>query len=104
MGLDIGSESTKMICDELDSCKTVVWNGPMGVFEFEAFAKGTFAVAKKLAELTEKGAITIIGGGDSVAAVEQVRRNFFFCFVKSKAWELRRRGCHYFLSCLLQRT
>jgi 3-phosphoglycerate kinase len=71
MGLDIGEESTKMICDELDTCKTVVWNGPMGVFEFEKFSKGTFAFARKLAEITKKGAITIIGGGDSVAAVEQ---------------------------------
>jgi phosphoglycerate kinase len=71
MGLDIGPESTKMICAELDPCKTVVWNGPMGVFEFEKFASGTFAVAEKLAELTPKGCITIIGGGDSVAAVEK---------------------------------
>ena len=71
MGLDIGPDSSKMICDELDACKTVVWNGPMGVFEFEKFAAGTFAVANKLAELTPKGAITIIGGGDSVAAVEK---------------------------------
>jgi phosphoglycerate kinase len=71
MGLDIGPESSKMICDELDSCKTIVWNGPMGVFEFEKFAAGTFAVAQKLAELTPRGCITIIGGGDSVAAVEK---------------------------------
>eukprot|EP01025_Chloroclados_australasicus_P066340 TRINITY_DN911_c0_g1_i2.p2 TRINITY_DN911_c0_g1~~TRINITY_DN911_c0_g1_i2.p2 ORF type:complete len:220 (-),score=54.76 TRINITY_DN911_c0_g1_i2:588-1208(-) len=71
MGLDIGPDSTKMICDELDSCKTVVWNGPMGVFEFDAFSKGTFGVAEKLGELTPKGCITIIGGGDSVAAVEK---------------------------------
>lgn len=71
MGLDIGDDSAKMICDELEKCKTIVWNGPMGVFEFDAFAKGTFTVAKKLAELTPGGAITIIGGGDSVAAVEK---------------------------------
>merc|ERR1712178_362817 len=49
----------------------VVWNGPMGVFEMDAFAKGTFDVAETLAELTADGAITIIGGGDSVAAVEK---------------------------------
>merc|ERR1711908_243794 len=72
MGLDNGPESTKMIQEKLGDCKTVIWNGPMGVFEFEAFAKGTFAVADTLAELTEKGCITIIGGGDSVAAVEKM--------------------------------
>jgi 3-phosphoglycerate kinase len=55
----------------LADCKTVIWNGPMGVFEFDAFAKGTNAVATTLAELTGKGCITIIGGGDSVAAVEK---------------------------------
>merc|ERR1719446_1058498 len=72
MGLDNGPDSTKMIQDKLSDCGTVIWNGPMGVFEFEAFAKGTFAVADTLAELTtDKGCITIIGGGDSVAAVEK---------------------------------
>ena len=55
----------------LADCKTVIWNGPMGVFEMPAFAKGTNAIATTLAELTGKGCITIIGGGDSVAAVEQ---------------------------------
>ena len=71
MGLDNGPESTKMIQAELADCKTIIWNGPMGVFEMEKFAKGTNDVAKTLAECTAKGAITIIGGGDSVAAVEQ---------------------------------
>jgi len=71
MGLDNGPESTKMIIDELSTCKTVIWNGPMGVFEFEAFAKGTFDIADTLAELTGTGCTTIIGGGDSVAAVEK---------------------------------
>merc|ERR1719198_1435091 len=71
MGLDNGPESTKMIQDELSDCKTIIWNGPMGVFEFEAFSKGTFAIADTLAELTGTGACTIIGGGDSVAAVEK---------------------------------
>ena len=55
--------------NELSDCKTVVWNGPMGVFEFEKFAKGTFGIAHTLAEITEKGGITIVGGGDSVAAI-----------------------------------
>jgi len=71
MGLDNGPESTKMIQKELSECKTIIWNGPMGVFEMEKFAAGTNAVAQTLAECTAKGAITIIGGGDSVAAVEQ---------------------------------
>ncbi|KAJ1492482.1 phosphoglycerate kinase [Baffinella frigidus] len=71
MGLDNGPESTKMIQGELADCKTIIWNGPMGVFEMEAFAKGTNDVALTLAECTKKGAITIIGGGDSVAAVEK---------------------------------
>jgi phosphoglycerate kinase len=71
MGLDNGPESTKMIQKELSDCKTIIWNGPMGVFEMEKFAAGTNDVAKTLAECTAKGAITIIGGGDSVAAVEK---------------------------------
>eukprot|EP00325_Prymnesiales_sp_UTEX-LB-985_P019688 CAMPEP_0174754416 /NCGR_PEP_ID=MMETSP1094-20130205/105710_1 /TAXON_ID=156173 /ORGANISM="Chrysochromulina brevifilum, Strain UTEX LB 985" /LENGTH=787 /DNA_ID=CAMNT_0015960281 /DNA_START=35 /DNA_END=2399 /DNA_ORIENTATION=- len=71
MGLDNGPASTADIVEKLSDCKTVIWNGPMGVFEFEAFSKGTFAVADSLAELTGKGCTTIIGGGDSVAAVEK---------------------------------
>ena len=72
MGLDIGPESVKLFQDALADCKTVIWNGPMGVFEFEQFAHGTEAIALTLAELTKNGAATIIGGGDSVAAVEKV--------------------------------
>jgi len=71
MGLDNGPDATKEIQDKLSDCKTVIWNGPMGVFEFEAFSKGTFAIAHTLAELTDGGAVTIVGGGDSVAAVNQ---------------------------------
>merc|ERR1711920_382547 len=71
MGLDNGPEATKMIQEKLSDCKTVIWNGPMGVFEFDAFSKGTFAIADTLAELTGSGCTTIIGGGDSVAAVEK---------------------------------
>ncbi|NOY89029.1 MAG: phosphoglycerate kinase, partial [FCB group bacterium] len=70
-GLDIGPQSVKLFSDALANCKTVVWNGPMGVFESKPFAQGTFAVAKILAELTEKGTITVVGGGDSAAAVSQ---------------------------------
>jgi phosphoglycerate kinase len=71
MGLDNGPETTKEQKDALADCKTIIMNGPMGVFEFEKFAKGTFAIVDILADLSKnKGAITIIGGGDSVAATE----------------------------------
>ncbi|MGY2711120.1 phosphoglycerate kinase [Thermostichus sp. MS-CIW-28] len=72
MGLDIGPESIKAFQAALQGCQTVVWNGPMGVFEFDRFALGTEAIARALADLTQAGATTIIGGGDSVAAVEKV--------------------------------
>lgn len=72
MGLDIGPDSVKVFQDALADCQSVIWNGPMGVFEFPQFAVGTEAIAHSLADLTKKGATTIIGGGDSVAAVEQV--------------------------------
>lgn len=71
MGLDIGPKSIAKFNAALADAKTVVWNGPMGVFEFPKFATGTVAIANTLAGLTPKGCITIIGGGDSVAAVEQ---------------------------------
>jgi phosphoglycerate kinase len=69
MGLDIGSETIKLFSEELMRSKTIVWNGPMGVFEMDNFAKGTFAIAKTLADATQKGAVTVIGGGDSAAAI-----------------------------------
>ncbi|CAL9782310.1 unnamed protein product [Musa acuminata subsp. burmannicoides] len=72
MGLDIGPDSIKTFSGTLESTKTIIWNGPMGVFEFEKFAVGTEAIAKKLADLSGTGVTTIIGGGDSVAAVEKV--------------------------------
>jgi len=72
MGLDIGPDSVQAFQSALGDCKTVVWNGPMGVFEFDQFARGTEAIASTLADLTKQGATTIIGGGDSVAAVEKV--------------------------------
>ena len=68
-GLDIGPETVKLYCDAVADAGTVIWNGPMGVFEFPAFAKGTEAVAEALSRTS---AITIIGGGDSAAAVEQL--------------------------------
>jgi len=72
MGLDIGPDSIKVFQEALSECKSAIWNGPMGVFEFDKFAVGTEAIAHTLAELTATGTITIIGGGDSVAAVEKV--------------------------------
>jgi len=69
--LDIGPETVAHYAALLDGARTVVWNGPMGVFEMPSFAKGTNAIAQILAGLTEKGVITIIGGGDSAAAVQQ---------------------------------
>ena len=72
MGLDIGPDSIKVFQAALADCKTVIWNGPMGVFEFDKFAAGTEAIAHTLAEIGKTGATTIIGGGDSVAAVEKV--------------------------------
>lgn len=72
MGLDIGPDSIKVFQEALKQCKSVIWNGPMGVFEFDKFAQGTEAIAHTLAELTDQGVTTIIGGGDSVAAVEKV--------------------------------
>ena len=71
MGLDIGPDSVKVFQAALGDVKTVIWNGPMGVFEFDKFAVGTDAIAHTLAGLTKTGTTTIIGGGDSVAAVEK---------------------------------
>merc|ERR1711933_516409 len=72
LGLDNGPKATEEIKAALADCKTIIWNGPMGVFESDQFSKGTYEVAECIAELTEKnGAISIIGGGDSVAAVNK---------------------------------
>jgi phosphoglycerate kinase len=71
MGVDIGPESVKLFAAKLKDAKTVVWNGPMGIFEVPAFAEGTLGVARAMAELTGHGAVTVVGGGDSVAAIQQ---------------------------------
>ncbi len=71
MGLDIGPETIKLFRDELLKSKTIVWNGPMGVFEMDNFAKGTFAIAQALVQATENGAVTVVGGGDSAAAISK---------------------------------
>jgi phosphoglycerate kinase len=70
-GLDIGTASIEAFSKAIISSKTLVWNGPMGVFEMSNFAAGTKAIAEALAEATKQGAITIVGGGDSAAAIEQ---------------------------------
>jgi len=69
MGLDIGPETIKLFSNELKNAKTIVWNGPMGVFEMDNFATGTNAIAQVLADVTATGSITVIGGGDSAAAI-----------------------------------
>lgn len=71
MGLDIGPKTVELYADAIKSAKTVVWNGPMGCFEMEKFSKGTFGVCEAVAEVKANGGISIIGGGDSVAAVNK---------------------------------
>jgi len=71
MGLDIGPETIRAFSAEIAGAKTIVWNGPMGVFEMPAFAKGTLQMASAVAAATERGATSIVGGGDSVAALHQ---------------------------------
>jgi len=71
MGLDIGPKTIETYKQKIAGAKTIVWNGPMGVFEMPAFAKGTLEIAKAVAGATTRGAVSIIGGGDSVAAVHQ---------------------------------
>lgn len=71
MGLDIGQETLSTITDVLKKAKTIIWNGPVGVFEMSNFSKGTFGIAQILADVTKTGSTTIIGGGDSAAAIAQ---------------------------------
>jgi 3-phosphoglycerate kinase len=71
MGLDIGPKTIEAYRQKIAPAKTIVWNGPMGVFEMPAFAKGTLEIAKVVAAATSAGATSIVGGGDSVAAVHQ---------------------------------
>lgn len=71
MGLDIGFNACEQFCNVIKRSKTILWNGPMGVFEFEKFQHGTKSIAAAVAEATQKGAFSLVGGGDSVAAVNQ---------------------------------
>ena len=75
MGLDIGPKSEKLFADALQGAGTVIWNGPMGVSEWENFASGTISVANAVAAATDAGAVSIIGGGDSAAAVKKLGFN-----------------------------
>lgn len=73
MGLDIGEETAGTYREVIMGAKTIVWNGPMGVFEMSNYAKGTLSVAQALADATANGALSVVGGGDSVAAIKQMR-------------------------------
>ncbi|WP_428071810.1 phosphoglycerate kinase [Candidatus Avelusimicrobium alvi] len=75
MGLDIGPKTVALFSEELLKCKTIFWNGPMGVFEFPNFAKGSFAIAQAMIDATKAGATTIIGGGDSVNVLKKGKFN-----------------------------
>ncbi|MBN2875262.1 MAG: phosphoglycerate kinase, partial [Spirochaetales bacterium] len=71
LGLDVGPKTLALYEAELAGARSIVWNGPVGVFEFDAFARGTEALAKLVAAATDRGATTVVGGGDSVAAVNK---------------------------------
>ena len=71
MGLDIGEEGKKIFREHILGCKTILWNGPVGVFEMDKFATGSKAVAEAIAAATSKGAFSLIGGGDSVACINK---------------------------------
>lgn len=70
-GVDIGPETTKIFTKAIEGCKTILWNGPMGVFEMDNFAKGSKAIAEAIAKATKEGAFSLIGGGDSVACINK---------------------------------
>ena len=70
-GLDAGPKSQQIFDEVVNSCKTILWNGPLGVFELETFSKGTIALGNSIDKATQNGAFSLVGGGDSVAAVKQ---------------------------------
>ena len=71
MALDIGPETIRSYSEVIEGARTIIWNGPMGVFEFDAFSKGTFAIAGAVARATGNGAYSLVGGGDSVSAIHK---------------------------------
>ena len=71
MMLDIGKNSRKLFAGKIAAAKTILWNGPMGVFEMDNFSRGTKSVAEEIAKATGEGTITVVGGGDSVAALKK---------------------------------
>ncbi len=71
IGVDVGPETTMLFNQIIENSKTILWNGPMGIFEIAEFATGTESIARKLAEVTKKGTVTVIGGGDSAAAIKK---------------------------------
>jgi phosphoglycerate kinase len=83
MGLDIGPKAIEAFIEVIENSKTLIWNGPMGVFEMEAFANGTRSIAEAVAEATQNGAFSLVGGGDSVAAVNQMGLNDQVSFVST---------------------
>ena len=83
MGLDIGPKAIEVFSQVILLSKTILWNGPMGVFEMSNFSKGTETIAKKVAEATSKGAFSLIGGGDSVAAINQFKLNDQVSFIST---------------------
>lgn len=83
MGLDIGSHAIESFSKVILNSKTILWNGPMGVFEMSNFSKGTETIAKKVAEATSQGAFSLIGGGDSVAAINQFHLNDQVSFIST---------------------
>jgi len=83
MGLDIGEVARKEFAGVVETSKTILWNGPMGVFEMEPFSGGTSAIAHAVAYATKKGAFSLIGGGDSVAAINQSGLNDQVSFIST---------------------
>ena len=83
MGLDIGPKTIELYSEVIQASKSVFWNGPMGVFEVPSFARGTHALAKAIAEATSNGATTVVGGGDSVAAITSLSLNDMFTHVST---------------------
>ena len=83
MGLDIGPDTITTFSEVVRNSKTILWNGPMGVFEFENFATGTKAIAEAVVEATKNGAYSLIGGGDSAAAVTQMGHSHDVSYVST---------------------